>query len=38
MCSYTVKLTFQRALTTGLVDDDADTIRKTFCIGRNTNL
>ncbi|MFA7061344.1 MAG: hypothetical protein WC156_11065, partial [Pedobacter sp.] len=34
MCSYTVKLTYQRALTSGLVDDDADTIRKTFCIGR----
>ncbi len=37
MCSYTVKLTYQRALTTGLIDDDADTIRKTFCIGRKTN-
>jgi hypothetical protein len=35
MCSYTVKLTFRRALTTGLIDDDADHVRKTFCIGRN---
>lgn len=32
-CSYTVRLTYQRALTTGLIDDDADDIRKTFCIG-----
>lgn len=37
MCSYTVKLNFQRALTTGLIDDDADHIRKTFCIGRREN-
>lgn len=34
MCSYAVQLTYQRALTTGLVDDDANTIQKTFCIGR----
>jgi len=32
-CSYTVRLTTRRALTTGLVDDDADNLRKTFCIG-----
>jgi hypothetical protein len=32
-CSYAVQLTYRRALTTGLVDDDADTIQKTFCIG-----
>lgn len=32
-CSYTVRLHFRRALTTGLVDDDADHINKTFCIG-----
>ena len=33
-CSYTVVLTTRRALTTGIVDDDADDVRKTFCIGR----
>lgn len=33
MCSYTVVLTTQRALTTGLVDDHARERRKTFCIG-----
>jgi len=32
-CSYSVKMTFQRKLTTGLIDDDVDEIRKTFCIG-----
>jgi hypothetical protein len=32
-CSYTVRLVTQRALTTGLVDDDANDTRKTFCIG-----
>jgi hypothetical protein len=33
-CSYTVVLTMRRALTTGLVDDDASHVPKTFCIGR----
>ena len=32
-CSYTVSLTTRRALTTGLADDDADQVTKTFCIG-----
>ncbi|HVN54393.1 MAG TPA: hypothetical protein VMT46_08690 [Anaerolineaceae bacterium] len=32
-CSYTVKLNFRRALTTGLVDDGGSFIYKTFCIG-----
>ena len=32
-CSYKVNLTTRRALTTGLIDDDANTIYKTFCIG-----
>lgn len=32
-CSYTVTLTSRRKLTTGLIDDDANTIYKTFCIG-----
>ncbi|MGD1877040.1 MAG: hypothetical protein ACFB13_06015 [Kiloniellaceae bacterium] len=32
-CSYTVRLTTRRALTNGLVDDDADQVTKTFCIG-----
>ena len=32
-CSYIVKLYFQRAMTTGLVDDDEDYVYKTFCIG-----
>jgi len=30
-CSYTVHLTKRRALTNGEIDDDADTIRVTFC-------
>jgi hypothetical protein len=33
-CSYTVRLRTRRALTTGLVDDGANDVRKTFCIGR----
>lgn len=33
-CSYTVILTTRRALTTGLIDDDGDEVRRTFCIGR----
>lgn len=37
MCSYTVNLNKRRALTTGLIDDDTNTIPKTFCIGRKTN-
>ena len=37
MCSYSVTLTFQRSLTTGLIDDDVDEIRRTFCIGHRTN-
>ncbi len=32
-CSYTVVLTTRRALTTGLIDDSAKTVSKTFCIG-----
>lgn len=32
-CSYLVRLSFRRALTTGLIDDDEDSIIKTFCIG-----
>jgi hypothetical protein len=32
-CSYTVKLNFRRALTTGLIDDSGSFVYKTFCIG-----
>ena len=32
-CSYSVELSTRRALTTGLIDDSTNTIRKTFCIG-----
>jgi len=32
-CSYTLRLHARRALTTGLVDDDADSYPVTFCIG-----
>jgi hypothetical protein len=32
-CSYTVKLNFRRALTTGLLDASPDFVSKTFCIG-----
>jgi hypothetical protein len=32
-CSYTVRLRTQRALTNGILDDDADEVHKTFCIG-----
>jgi hypothetical protein len=32
-CSYTVSLSTRRRLTDGLVDDQARTISKTFCIG-----
>jgi hypothetical protein len=38
MCSYTVSLTTRRSLTTGLYDDTAKPISKTFCIGRKTKL